>query len=282
VNAGRLIGKFMVYYDHPHAFAPHEIETARAIANHLASVITRFTVLTKLEDTVRQNELFAAVLAHDLRNPLGAIMTAAQLALRRQEGETGGSTRNPKPLSRIIASGERMTAMIDQLLDFARVRSGGGIEIHPRPSDLSELCAQAVGELELARPECKIRRALAGDQSGTWDPDRLLQVLSNLIGNAGQHGDPAGGVSIRIDGNERDHVTVTVENDGAIPESLLPHLFDAFRSTRHRRDQSRGLGLGLYIVREIVRAHGGAVDVTSSETAGTKFTVRLPRHASAV
>lgn len=282
VNAGRLVGKFMVYHDHPHAFAPHEIETARAIANHLASVITRFTVLTKLEDTVRQNELFAAVLAHDLRNPLGAIMTAAHLALRRQEGEAAGSKQNAKPLGRIISSGERMTAMIDQLLDFARVRSGGGIEIHPRPSDLSELCAQAVGELELARPDCKIRRSLTGDQSGTWDPDRLLQVLSNLIGNAGQHGDPRVGVSIRIDGDERDHVTVTVENAGVIPESLLPHIFDAFRSTRHRRDQSRGLGLGLYIVREIVRAHGGTVEVTSSETAGTRFTIRLPRHASAM
>lgn len=160
-----------------------------------------------------------------------------------------------------------------------RSAEGGGIEIHPRPSDLSDLCAQAVGELELARPDCKIRRALTGDQSGTWDPDRLLQVLSNLIGNAGQHGDPRGGVSIRIDGNERDIITVAVENLGAIPESLLPHLFDAFRITRHRRDQSRGLGLGLYIVREIVRAHGGDVEVTSSQTTGTRFTIHLPRHA---
>jgi signal transduction histidine kinase len=270
----------MVYYDGPHAFAPHEIETARAIANHLASVITRFAVVTKLEDTLRQNELFSAVLAHDLRNPLGAIMSAAQLALMRQEGEGITLKPDPKPLGRIIASGQRMTAMIDQLLDFARVRAGGGIEIRPRSSDLSELCAQAIGELELARPECKIQRALFGDQSGTWDPDKLLQVLSNLIGNAGQHGDPAAGVSIGIDGTDPEQVTLTVHNMGAIPEALLPHLFDAFRGTRHRRDQSRGLGLGLHIVREIVRAHGGTVEVASSEAAGTTFEVRLPRHAA--
>jgi PAS domain S-box-containing protein len=279
-TGGRLLGKFMVYYDQPHVFASYELETARAIANHLASVTTRFEVVTKLEETVRQNELFAGVLAHDLRNPLGAIMTAAQLALIKQEGTAGTASKVGRPLGRIISSGQRMTAMIDQLLDFTRVRSGGGIELHPRDADLEELCAQTVGELELARPDVRLRRTAVGDQSGVWDPDRLLQVFSNLIGNASQHGDPQAGVSIRLDGSERDYVTFTVHNMGAIPAALVPQLFDAFRGTRHRRDQSRGLGLGLFIVREIVRAHGGTVDVTSSESEGTTLTVRLPRHAS--
>lgn len=278
-TSGRLLGKFVVYYDRPHAFSGHELETARAIANHLASVTTRFAVLTKLEETVRQNELFAGVLAHDLRSPLSAILTSAQLALMRQEGAGAGSKRDPKPLSRIISSGQRMTAMIEQLLDFTRVRSGGGIEIHAAPADLGALCGQAIEEVELARPECQLDRCLIGDPLGTWDPDRLLQVLSNLIGNASQHGDPGGVVSIKVDGSERDHVTVSVHNLGAIPESLLPHLFDAFRITRHRRERSRGLGLGLYIVSEIARAHGGSVAVESSQAAGTTFTVRLPRHA---
>lgn len=281
VMGGRLIGKFMVYYDRPHAFALHEIETARAIGNHLASVIHRFSAMTKLEETVRDNELFAAVLAHDLRNPLSAMVTAAHLVLARQGTDGAVSAKDLQPLGRVITIGGRMTAMIDQLLDVARARSGGGIEVRPRPADLGDLCAQAVGELELTWPECKIERHVTGDQGGTWDPDRLLQVFSNLVGNACQHGDPRAGISIALDGSDAEAVTFAVHNAGSIPEPRLPELFDAFRITRHRRDHSRGLGLGLFIVQEVVRAHGGTVEVTSSDPEGTTFRVRLPRHATA-
>jgi PAS domain S-box-containing protein len=280
VSRGRLLGKFMVYYDEPHRFVTHELETAKAIANHLASVMTRFDVVAKLEETIRYNELFAGVLAHDLRNPLGAMMMAAQLLLMRREGENGKGDGESKPLSRILSSGQRMTTMIDQLLDFTRARSGGGIDVEPHDTNLSDLCTQAVGELELAHPEWKIHREVVGDQRGSWDADRLLQVLSNLVANAGHHGIPDAGIALKLDGGARDQVKIEIHNEGAIPEALLPHLFDAFRSTRHRRDQSRGLGLGLFIVREIVRAHGGTVEVSSSEAAGTKFSIVLPRHTS--
>jgi PAS domain S-box-containing protein len=274
---GRLIGKFMVYYDRPHVFTKPELETATAIANHLASVITRFEVVAKLEETIRYNELFAGALAHDLRNPLGAIMTAAQLALMRREGGNASGHGETKPLSRILSSGQRMTTMIDQLLDFTRARSGGGIDIEPHDTSLADLYAQAVGELDLAHPEWEIHCQVTGDPRGLWDSDRLLQVLSNVVANAGQHGLPGAPISIKIDGTAREQVRVEVHNEGAIPPALLPQLFDPFRGTRHRRDRSRGLGLGLFIVREIVRAHGGTVDVTSSEAAGTTFSVLLPR-----
>jgi signal transduction histidine kinase len=276
VTGGLLIGKFMVYYDSPHAFATPELETVRAIANHLASVIKRFETVAKLEETIRYNELFAGALAHDLRNPLGAIMTAAQLALMRREGEraSGGET---KPLSRILSSSQRMTTMIDQLLDFTRARSGGGIDIEPHHASLADLCAQAVGELELTQPEWRIHCEVKGDPRGQWDSDRLLQVLSNLVANAGQHGLPQAGISVKVDGTAREQVRVQVHNEGAIPPALLPQLFDPFRGSRHRRDGSRGLGLGLFIVREIVNAHGGTVDVSSSEVGGTTFSLLLPR-----
>ncbi|HMI85077.1 MAG TPA: GAF domain-containing protein [Polyangiaceae bacterium] len=280
VSRGRLLGKFMVYYDRPHTFATHELETAKAIANHLASVITRFDAVAKLEETIRQNELFAGVLAHDLRNPLGAMMIAAQLLLMRREGENGKGDRETKPLSRILSSGQRMTTMIDQLLDFTRARSGGGIAVEPHETNLADLCTQAVGELELAHPEWTIQREVVGDQRGSWDSDRLLQVLSNLVANAGQHGTSNAGISLKLDGTALHHVRVEIHNQGMIPESLQPHLFDPFRSTLHRRDQSRGLGLGLFIVREIVRAHGGQVDVSSSEPDGTTFSIVLPRHTA--
>jgi PAS domain S-box-containing protein len=277
VTAGRLLGKFMLYYGRKHVFAAHEVETARAIANHVASVVTRFGAITKLEETIRYNELFAGVLAHDLRNPLGAIMTAAQVVLMQREGEGARSERGAKPLSRILTSGQRMTTMIDQLLDFTRARTGGGIEVQPRRTNLAELFAQAVGELEIVHPDWRIRREVSGDPSGTWDPDRLLQVISNLVANAGQHGRSEMGILISLEGTDPGSVSFEVHNDGAIPESLLPYLFDPFRSTHHGRDQSRGVGLGLFIVREIVRAHGGTVDVSSSEGSGTTFRVKLPR-----
>jgi signal transduction histidine kinase len=164
-------------------------------------------------------------------------------------------------------------------LDFTRARSGGGIEIDLAEANLADLCAQAVEELEISHPEWTIRREAIGDPRGTWDPVRLLQIVSNLAANAGQHGNQDAGISIRLDGTQRDHVRLEIHNEGAIPESILPNLFDAFRGSLHRRKQSRGLGLGLFIVREIVRAHGGNVEVSSSLADGTTLSVRLPRHS---
>ncbi|HEU4612915.1 MAG TPA: GAF domain-containing sensor histidine kinase, partial [Kofleriaceae bacterium] len=276
VTRGRLIGKFMVYHGEAHEYSTTEIELALAIANHLASVTTRFMLFAELERTVHDNELFAGVLAHDLRNPLGAITTAAQLLLMRQEGE---GNRSVKPLSRILSSGQRITRMIDQLLDFTRARVGGGIAIQPRDADLADLCSQAVGELELVFPDRRIELSFAGDLQGVWDADRVLQIVSNLVANASQHGQPDGGIAVRADGTSADRVVLSVHNKGAIPAKLLPKLFDPFRGTTHRRDHSRGLGLGLYIVKELARAHGGSVEVASSEADGTTFTVRLPRRA---
>jgi PAS domain S-box-containing protein len=277
VARGALVGKLMVYYPEAHAYSDIEIGLASAIGNHLASVSARFAAMAALEQTIRYNELFAGVLAHDLRNPLGAISTAAQVLLMRHEGE---GDRTAKPVSRILASGQRMSRMIDQLLDFTRARVGNGIEVQPRETNLADLSSQAIAELELAYPEWTIRREVVGEQGGVWDPDRLLQVISNLVANAGQHGDPAAGVLVRLDGNAAEDVVFAVHNAGAVPSALLPGLFDPFRGTGHRRDHSRGLGLGLFIVKEIVRAHGGTVDVSSSAADGTTFTIRLPRRVT--
>jgi signal transduction histidine kinase len=276
VNGGRLLGKFMIYHPRPHTFGASELGTARAIANHLASVIARFAAVARLQETIRTNELFAGVLAHDLRNPLGAILTAADLLLGRR-GEGPDSERIERPANRIRTSGQRMSRMIEQLLDFTRARTGGGMEVTARPTNLADLCAQATGELELAHPDWRIRRQVVGDPTGTWDPDRLVQAISNLVANAGQHGPRGGEIVIAIDGGGADQVALEVHNDGTIPPALIPHLFDPFRSTGHRREHSRGLGLGLFIVREIATVHGGQIEVTSSEATGTTFSLRLPR-----
>jgi PAS domain S-box-containing protein len=278
ITRGRLLGKLMVYHGEPHRFSKTEIEIACTIGSHLASIASRFAALAALEQTVRYSELFTGVLAHDLRNPLGAITTAAHLALMRQEGE---GDRNAKPLSKIVASGQRMERMIDQLLDFTRARVGGGIEILVRDANLADLCSQAIGEVELVYPDRSIPCSFVGDQGGTWDPDRLLQIISNLVANASQHGRPGSPVTVRLDGLQREAIVLEVHNLGTIPEALQPTLFDPFRGTRHRRDHSRGLGLGLFIVKELVRAHGGSVEVKSTEPDGTTFTIQLPRRAVA-
>jgi PAS domain S-box-containing protein len=234
---------------------------------------TREATLAELEQTLRYNEIFAGILAHDLRNPLGAILNAAQVLLL--DGEPGRMTHW---LDRIVSSGQRMTRMINQLLDFTRARVGGGIELEPRASNLAKICGQAVAELELANPEWKIRLESLGDVSGTWDSDRLLQVASNLIANAGQHGTAGADVVVGLDGTDSHSVMWEVRNDGAIDEALLPDLFSPFRGARERR--SDGLGLGLFISRKLIVSHGGTIEVASAETTGTTFRIRLPRRVS--
>ncbi|HEX2879346.1 MAG TPA: GAF domain-containing protein, partial [Polyangiaceae bacterium] len=183
LSRGKLLGKFMVYYSETHEYSSHELQLSSAIANHLGSVIERFATISKLEETIHYNELFAGILAHDLRNPLGAMMTAAQLMLMFEaEGSTADVT---KPLGHLMRSGQRMSAMIDQLLDVSQARAGGGIQIQPCDANLADLCQQAVAELQLANPSWSIQVEASGDHSGCWDPGRLLQVLSNLVANAG-------------------------------------------------------------------------------------------------
>jgi signal transduction histidine kinase/CheY-like chemotaxis protein len=277
VASGKLIGKFMLYYDSPRVLEPYELEASKAIANHLASMIARFTAIGRLEDIVRYNELFAGVLAHDLRNPLGAMMMAAQFVVEQSDDD-----RVLKPLARVVRSGQRMSRMIDQLLDFTRTRLGGGIPLARREANVELLVRHTLEELELTSSGWSFRIESSGDLLGSWDPDRISQVLSNLAGNAVQHGSPDDPLVVRLDGTADKKVVIEVRNKGTVRPDVLATLFEPFRVTQQKRDGSRGLGLGLFISREIVRAHGGEIVVRSSEGAGTVFRVELPRHAPAV
>ena len=280
VSGGRLLGKLMMYFERPRTLSPSEVDLVVALGNHLASVIARYDAVASLQETVRQNELFTGVLAHDLRNPLGAVSMAAQvLALRR---ERAGEQKNDDPVNRILASCQRMSKLIDQLLDFTRVRSGGGIEVNPDEVDLAALTRQAVDELSTAQPTWSIEIREAGDLLGWWDADRILQVLSNLVANAGQHGTAGRPIEVALDGTEANDVRIVIRNAGAIPSVLQPHLFDPFRAHREGRERSSGLGLGLYIVQEIVRAHGGGLTIESADETGTTVRVVLPRRCDGV
>ena len=210
-------------------------------------------------------EQFLAVVGHDLRSPLSAISIEAQL-LRRTCDATSASAAG----ERILGSTERMVRMVSQLLDVTRSRLGGGMPISKRHADLRALLGTVVQEVARASPERVVLRADT-PALGAFDTDRMAQVFANLIGNALQHGE--GDVSVSLQAIEQ-AATLTVHNGGdAIPEEECAHLFDAFH---HGRGQPAGLGLGLYITREIVRGHNGSIEVQSSLAGGTTFVVTLP------
>ena len=231
-------------------------------------------LVAELQEMLRLNELFTAALGHDLRNPLSAIVTAAGLLTRRAADERTAGTAQ-----RISGSAQRMARMIEQLLDFARARTGGGIPISRREVDLAEVCRRIIAETQLTAAGRSI--ALRGDAElrGWWDGDRLAQVVSNLLVNALRHGSERGTVTVALDRMEDGRARLAVANEGAIPAETLPVIFDPFRSGQRSSHGSGGLGLGLYIVQQVVRAHGGEVLVSSSPEQGTRFTVLLPRDA---
>ena len=233
--------------------------------------------LQALSETLRMNEMFTAILSHDLRNPLNAVLTGAELLLRTTQDET---TR--KVSERIRSSGQRMTTLVNDILDLARWRVGAGIALSLERIDLGALLERLVAEHELKPQQPRITLERSGDLLGDWDPARMEQAISNLLGNALQHG-AEHEVSLRVDGSAPGEVTIRVSNPGSMPASVRARLFDPFRARdRHASGSNeRGLGLGLYIVQQVVLAHGGRIELESGEVDRTSFRVELPRHSKA-
>lgn len=229
--------------------------------------------LKERTETLRLNEMFTAVLGHDLRNPLSAILNSADLLQRRSEDEAVKKTAQ-----RMLSSGKRMSRLIEDMLDLARARLAGGIALKREPVELGALVQRVVLEHQTAFPDRRIEILRSGDLAGEWDADRLGQGTSNLVGNALQHGDSSEAVKVTLDGTDPHAVTLSVTNAGCIPPDVLPHLFDPFRGGRQQTARSEGLGLGLYIVQQIVQAHHGSIEVQSGGTQHTHFRVKIPRH----
>jgi two-component system sensor histidine kinase/response regulator len=223
-------------------------------------------------ETLRLNEMFTAVLGHDLRNPLNAILTGAQLIEQRAQDDAVKRTA-----SRMLSSAKRMSRLIEDMLDLARARLAGGIPLKREPTDAGVLLNRVVQEHQAAFPDRRIELRSEGDLGGEWDADRLAQLASNLIGNAIQHGNDTGVVEVRLHGTARDVVTLSVANDGSIDPEFLPHIFNPFRGGERSMGRGEGLGLGLYIVQQIVLAHQGSIDVQSGSDGRTLFSVRVPR-----
>ena len=215
-------------------------------------------------------EQVMAILGHDLRSPLGAVSSGAQILLGR--GDL--SPEAEKTVQLMARSSARMREMIATLLDFGASRFHGALPVQLAPSDLADVIRSVVSEVEGSRSTARIVVDLTGDLRGTWDAARLGQACANLLGNALEHGDPDSVVRVtsRRSGPE---ILLEVHNRGApIAPDLRPLLFQPF--TPRERGAGRGLGLGLFITHHIVRAHGGTIEVESSEEEGTTFRARLP------
>jgi signal transduction histidine kinase/CheY-like chemotaxis protein len=246
-------------------FPADALYAVAAVADQIALGIDR-------DASERFRELFIGMLGHDLRNPLNAVLMATHLVA----GKAADSQK--KALARIENSARRMERMIDQVLDFTRARSGGGIPLARTAADLRAICEQVVEELTTAHPERRVSFAASGELHGAWDADRMAQVFSNLVGNALSYSPPGSTVSVTLGASEQE-VVLEVHNTGEpIPPELVPTLFDPFRRAGTAKATStRGLGLGLFISHQIVAAHGGSISVESSASAGTSFLVKLPR-----
>jgi len=244
-----------------------------AIDEALGEAVARFT-----ETTQRYRDQTLGILGHDLRNPLGAIVTGATLLISAE----GLGDRGVSIAARMLSSANRMNRMIGDLLDLTRTRLGDQIPVVRAPLDLRPLCRQVIAELEGLRPAGGLTFAPRGDLRGEWDSDRIAQVVSNLVRNAIEHGGAGDPINVRAEDNGSDDVLLTVHNCGPpVPPGDLRSMFEPM--VRHSADarSSRGLGLGLYIASQIVLAHGGTLVATSTDAGGTTFTAHLPRRASA-
>jgi signal transduction histidine kinase len=251
-------------------------ELRRAQGELERSAGERERLIEELSRTVRFSEMFVGVLGHDLRNPLSAISTAASHLLRRV-----GDEKIARTVGRIVSSSDRMARMIDQLLDFTRVRLGRGLPLDLQSTDLGEVCRVALDELDDQRAGRRVNLTVDGDPVGHWDVDRLGQLVSNLLGNALRHGTPGEPIDVHVDGTAAE-VRLEVANHGAVRPEILPVIFEPFRTTPDRKEaHSSGLGLGLFIARQIALAHGGSIEMKSTEGEGTRFTAIVPRRATA-
>jgi signal transduction histidine kinase len=226
----------------------------------------------------RARQMFLAILGHDLRNPLTSIVfTAAALA------RAGGRDAELLDMaSQIKTSGAAIARMISDLLDFTAAGLGGAMPLSPAPMDLGPLCQEVVDEMRAAYPGRTIRYEPSGDLTGQWDAARLRQVVSNLLGNALQHGHGHAPVDLWVSGEGPD-VRLAFHNEGPpIPPDALSTIFDplvrsASAPELKKQRQPGSIGLGLHIAREVVTTHGGTIDVESSPQGRTVFTVMLPR-----
>jgi signal transduction histidine kinase len=227
----------------------------------------------------RSRNLLLGMLGHDMRSPLQTIQMTAQHLAKLDDGQQVSAAA-----ARLIRSGARMQGLLDDMLDFSRTKLGLGIRVAPAPVDVTALVDDELEQLRAAHGTQRVELDVTGDTSALCDGRRIQQMLGNLVGNAIKYGEPTAAVQVAVTGGDRE-ISIAVRNRGpAIPPSVLCRVFEPLErgpGAETRAGSQDSLGLGLYIAREIARAHGGDVDARSDESE-TVFTVRLPRRAADV
>jgi len=240
----------------------------------LAESISSFSV-----EIEGERNLLLGMIGHDMRNPLQAIRMTASYLQKLNAGEQVAAAAE-----RLVFSGARLKAMLGDLSDFSRDKLGLGIEVTPHSIDLADVFMEEVQQLRTAHPTRRIELSSAGDLRGVWDAGRMHQVLGNLLSNALKYGKPGSTVEVVLAGMG-DEVIFTVTNDGVkIGDDALHAFFDPLSRGQHpqaHRDQDGGLGLGLYICRQIALAHHGSIRARSDENR-TIFEVRLPKRVTTI
>lgn len=278
---GSYFGTLCALDPEPSELGPEHVDVlqllASLIAFELEAADERVRSAAELADAqliARGRERLIAVLGHDLRSPLSAILGATSLLLRTPSMPDAAQRR----VGFIVRSAERMGRMVDDILDFARGRLGGGIPIEAVPADLATLAQQVVDETSFGHPARTITLRCEGDTRGFWDEARLAQALANLVGNAVRYSSADTPIEVAVS-RVGDAVEVRVHNQGPpIPERVAAVIFDPFRRGPRQgsAELANGLGLGLYIVEQIVSAHGGEVGVSSTAESGTNFWWVIP------
>ena len=236
------------------------------------------SIMTYSENSNRIRDTFLAILGHDLRSPLFTISMAGRY-FKKLQAVSAGSKQMGERVERGAAN---MTAMVNDLLEYARTQLGGPIPLTLRRTDVQDVCLAAVEDAQAGHPDCVFELEAKGNLMGSFDGPRLQQVFSNLLNNAAQYRGARQPVKLSIseDGNE---VVVQVHNLGpVIPAASLQAIFDPLVQLSVVEGDQKGastssLGLGLFIAREITAAHSGTITAESSKPEGTVFTVRLPR-----
>jgi len=245
-----------------------------SIDETLASSILHFSQKVDEARTV-----ILGILAHDLRNPLSAALMSASFIVEY----SNESEKCIQSAARIQRDIKRCDHLVSDLLDYARAKLAHGIPMHLRGSNMRGLCSAAIDEVEAAHPGRFITQSYSGDMNGIWDPERIAQLLANLLINALKHGRADTPVLLTAS-CVGETVCVDIHNDGpAIRADSHAALFDPLYMKGgvigHLPEGSSGLGLGLFICREIALAHGGDIEVTSDPNSGTSFKVTLPQES---
>lgn len=271
LDSEQVIGVAHMGSKRAYDFQEEDLILFRAIANRATIVIAGRRALDSERANEELRERFVAMLGHDLRSPLNAVLGSAQLLLRH--GQLDEHDR--RAVDRITRATERMSRLVGDVLDFTRMRLGGEIPLSTTWVDLGELTRAACEEAELANPGRAMRLRTTIRSRVCCDGDRVAQLLSNLLSNAIRHGAPNTPVTVTVEETAHDAL-LRVHNEGPpIAPDLLPHLFEAFRQGSSAG--AHGLGLGLFITKAIVVAHKGSIEVESDAGQGTTFVVRLPK-----